>query len=86
MRYYDDFEKDDLEDSVERFSKRKDRRKPAGRRSINELVAEDDRGSSVATFSDPGLQALYERGVITDLVGQLKSGKEATVYVVEGPK
>ncbi|CAN5459147.1 serine protein kinase RIO [soil metagenome] len=83
MNHSGDF---DLEDSFESFSKRKDRRKPAGRRSVYDLAAEDDKGSSVALFSDPGLQALYERGLITDLVGQLKSGKEATVYVAEGPK
>jgi RIO kinase 1 len=74
----------DFEETVERFSKRKDRRKPKGRRPIHELLDED--ASSYAKFSDPGLQTLFERGLVTDLVAQLRSGKEATVYLAASPK
>ena len=71
---------DDLSDSYEPFSKRKDRRKPKGRRSVHKLRQKDGQ------FDDEGLQLLFERGVLTELVGELKSGKEATVYLVRGPQ
>lgn len=71
---------DDLSSSEERFSKRKDRRKPKGRRSVNKLQTTQD------TFDEPGLQDLFERGLLDELVGELKSGKEATVYLARGPQ
>ena len=74
MKYFDD-----LAEAEESFSKRKDRRKPKGRRSVNQLR------TSVG-FDDAGLQGLLERGLITELVGELKSGKEATVYLARGPQ
>ena len=74
MKYFDD-----LTEPQEHFSKRKDRRKPQGRRSVNQL-----RTSS--GFDDAGLQGLLERGLITELLGELKSGKEATVYLARGPQ
>jgi len=70
------------ESSIERFSKRKDRRKPKGRRSVKELVKED----GATQFDEPGLQHLFELGLMDELIGELKSGKEATVYLARGPQ
>ncbi len=70
---------DDLADPQEHFAK-KDRRKPSGRKSVNQLR------TAAGTFTDPGLQGLFEQGLITELVGELKSGKEATVYLARGPQ
>ena len=70
---------DDLSSSTETFSKRKDRRKPKGRRSVRDLRT--DKGG----FDDAGLHHLFELGLIDELVGELKSGKEATVYLTRGP-
>ncbi len=71
---------DDLADPQESFSKHKDRRRPSGRKSVNQLR------TAAGTFTDPGLQGLFEQGLITELVGELKSGKEATVYLARGPQ
>ena len=38
-------------------------------------------GEPAPEFREPGLQELYDQGIITTVVKQLKSGKEATVYV-----
>ena len=76
------YDEDSYLNENEYFSKRKDRRKPKGKRSVKELKENDSRD----TFSDPDLQLLYERGLITDLLGQLKSGKEATVYLASTPE
>lgn len=70
---------DDLAEPTETFSKRKDRRKPKGRRSVSKLQP------GAGNFDDAGLQGLFEQGLITELVGELKSGKEATVYLARGP-
>lgn len=82
MRQYDDYE--DFEES---FSKRKDRRKPKGKRSVNELhVKKEEAVDSAQVFSEESLQTLYERGFLTEVLGELKSGKEATVYLATGPQ
>ena len=78
MPYYDDYE-----DAEESFAKRKDRRKPKGRRSVNEL---EQKKKNEPRFEEPGLQHVFELGLINDLIGELKSGKEATVYLAEGPQ
>ena len=70
---------DELSDDTESFAKRKDRRKPKGRRSVNKLKTQGG-------FDDPGLQRLLEQGLIDELLGELKSGKEATVYLARGPQ
>ncbi len=36
-------------------------------------------------FKDPGLQEFHEKGLLDELLYQLKSGKEATVYAGRGP-
>ncbi|HEX2864987.1 MAG TPA: RIO1 family regulatory kinase/ATPase, partial [Deinococcales bacterium] len=73
-------------DAVERFEDRGHRlaRKPPRRRSVNKLLLPLDEGGE-PKFDDPGLQALAERGLILELLWELKSGKEATVYVARGP-
>jgi RIO kinase 1 len=77
---------DDWDDEDESFSKRKDRRRPKGRRSVKDLKVDAASATSSAhRFEDDGLQRLFERGLLTDVEQQLKSGKEATVYLATGP-
>ncbi|WP_084475060.1 RIO1 family regulatory kinase/ATPase, partial [Deinococcus pimensis] len=73
---------DTHEETRERF--RRERRRPQGRRSVHDLQHEDDTGE--ATFTDGSLHELHAMGVVTTLLGELKSGKEATVYLAEGPE
>jgi RIO kinase 1 len=72
-------------DSREHFAERAHKlgRKRPGRRTVNSLLNENVNPSEAANakFADAGLQELFERGLIVDLEWQLKSGKEATVYV-----
>jgi RIO kinase 1 len=42
--------------------------------------------SPAGKFTDPELQRLYEARKINDLIAEPKSGKEATVYLVDGPE
>ena len=73
---------DDTSANFESFAKRKDRRKPKGKRSVGELYSGNETRDK---FDDPSLQTLFERGFITDILGEVKSGKEATVYVASTP-
>lgn len=78
---------DDYEEYEERFSRRKDRRKPKGKRSVKELhVKKEEARDSAQVFSEESLQTLYERGFLSEILGELKSGKEATVYLATGPQ
>ncbi len=79
------YDYDDFEDMEESFAKRKDRRRPKGRRSVKELEATPKKEDKTR-FEEPGLQHVYELGAINELIGELKSGKEATVYLAEGPQ
>ncbi|HEX7004077.1 MAG TPA: RIO1 family regulatory kinase/ATPase [Trueperaceae bacterium] len=81
---------DDYLDNEESFSRRHDRRPPRGRQRLSDLVAqeataEESGSSSEARFTDPELQHLFEISKIDELLGEVKSGKEATVYLVSGP-
>lgn len=77
---------DDWHDAEESFSRRKDRRRPKGRRRVKALKVDPEQATSSADrFDDSGLQRLFERGLLHDIEFQLKSGKEATVYVARGP-
>ena len=60
------------------------RRKPKARRTAGELLAEGKTGSGdgEAVFADPDLEGLRRKGLIDELVGQVKGGKEATVYLM----
>ena len=74
------------DDLVEHFAERAHKlaRKRPGRRTVNSLLTENQRPEDAipnSKFADAGLQELFERGLIIDLEWQLKSGKEATVYV-----
>ena len=77
--------RNDYADAEESFSRRKDRRKPKSKRSVKQLHAPADAPGD-ATFSDASLQRLLERGFLNAVLGELKSGKEATVYLAEGPQ
>ena len=78
------YDYDDFEDMEESFAKRKDRRKPKGRRTVKEL--EQTKEKNEPRFEEPGLQHVFELGAMDTLIGELKSGKEATVYLAEGPQ
>ncbi len=60
--------------------------KPARRRTVTQLHAASDIDfkNDDRKFIDPGLEELHTRGLIKDVLWQLKSGKEATVYICEG--
>ena len=77
------YDYDDYADAEESFAKRKDRRKPKGRRSVKTLEQKQD---DKTQFEEPGLQHVFEMGLLDTLIGELKSGKEATVYLAEGPQ
>lgn len=59
-------------------------------RSICDLTVTNAEAEAFAIHDDPpmfkdhGLQDLHERGILNELLYQLKSGKEATVYVGRG--
>jgi RIO kinase 1 len=76
---------DDSQQFIER-SRKLGKGKPARRRTVMQLYAENDIDfrSEDRKFIDPGLEELHIRGLIKDVQWQLKSGKEATVYVCEG--
>lgn len=59
-------------------------RKPRRKRSVHDLRLADDaeRPTSTTAFADPDLQELHERGYFDTLLGEVKGGKEATVYLV----
>lgn len=60
--------------------RRRARRAPKGRQNVTALVGDDGRAA-------PGtaLARLQERGFVHDVLGELKSGKEATVYLGRSP-
>jgi RIO kinase 1 len=77
------FEDGDLEYHQE-IRHRKNRIKRRAHRSSKELyVEEKDKLSSESKFSHPDLQNLHLRGYIDEILSELKSGKEATVYLGE---
>ncbi|MBA2667368.1 MAG: serine protein kinase RIO [Trueperaceae bacterium] len=65
------------DDQEESFGQRKDRRRPRGRVRAANLT---DAAGGVAEVA-----WLIERGFFTSVEGELKSGKEATVYLGHGP-
>src|SRR5690625_1972049 len=77
---------DDDAETLERFGRKRDRRKPRRKTRRSEFyVEEENRASSADRFTDPERQQLFEQGRLTELLSELKSGKEATVYLVAGP-
>lgn len=75
--YYDDFE-----EGTEHFTKRKKKHKPRGKQSVKQL----NQSSFEQKFADIGLQNLYEMGYFNELISEVKSGKEATLYLAKGEK
>jgi RIO kinase 1 len=67
---------EELEASFESFGRRRDRRKPRGRPRAAELVPDRDVDGHV-----PEIAWMMGRGYLDDVLGELKSGKEATVYL-----
>ena len=67
-------------DSFEPPRKRRVRRAPKGRQNVTQLL--DDEGLGARGSA---LRRLQERGFVHTIVGELKSGKEATVYLGDGP-
>lgn len=61
-----------------RTSKKK---KLLGRRKLDDLTAEDPE-----SIADDTIRRLIDAGHITEIVAELKSGKEATAYVARGPR
>lgn len=72
---------DDWDNTEESFGRRKDRRRPKAARQRRELTTDAGTGA----FDDPGLQALHARGHLLELGRQVRAGKEATVYLAQGP-
>ncbi|OLV18189.1 RIO1 family regulatory kinase/ATPase domain-containing protein [Deinococcus marmoris] len=64
----------------ERRSKFK-KKKLLGRRRLDGLTAEDPE-----RIADDTIRRLIDTGHITEIVAELKSGKEATAYVARGPR
>lgn len=72
----------DEADSHEYFADRAHRRarKPPRRQTVKKLLESGQEQGRA--FGDPGLQELYEKEYFSELLWQLRSGKEATLYVV----
>lgn len=81
MRFHD--EDDAAEYGVESRSKRQ-RRTPKLKRRRHDLLWDEDkpRATSTTEFADDDMQMLYDRGYFDRFVGELKGGKEATVFLV----
>jgi RIO kinase 1 len=69
--------------------------KPQGRRSVEQLKSKETPSSGTSKskstsktpqtdFEDRSLEALSQAGYFNEIVFELRSGKEATVYVLEG--
>jgi RIO kinase 1 len=77
------YEDGDLEYHLE-YRKPKDRIKRRAHRSSKELYVEERfKTSTESKFSHPDLQNLHLRGYVDEILSELKSGKEATVYLGE---
>jgi len=65
-------------------AERKVRRKPRSRRTATELLADPKavEGDDAPMFADADMEGLRLRGYFDELVGQVKGGKEATVYLM----
>jgi RIO kinase 1 len=73
----------DLETNFER-RKHGTRQQRRAHRSSKELyIEEDQKESSESKFAHPDLQNLHLRGYVDEILSELKSGKEATVYLGE---
>lgn len=77
---------DDPYDHDDRQLLRRPRRKPRLKRGPRDLLLREEdaapRPTSTTAFADPDLQTLFDRGWFDRYLGELKGGKEATVYLV----
>ena len=60
--------------------RRRGRKKPVGRRQLAQLTADGD------SEQDDVIRRLKDLGHVTEIIAELKSGKEATAYVARGPR
>lgn len=76
---------EEQQDNEEYFADRAHRRarKPPRRQSVKKLLEAGSKDPNAPKFGDPGLQELFVKEYFSELLWQLRSGKEATVYVVE---
>jgi len=70
------------EDSLPERRRKGKSKKPLGRRRVATLTADPDTGDE----QDDIIRRLTDLGHITEVVAELKSGKEATAYVARGPR
>jgi RIO kinase 1 len=70
------FDTESFDSSHETFNRRRDRRKPRGRLRADELIPDRDGAPPVREIA-----WLQGRGYLDAIEGELKSGKEATVYL-----
>jgi RIO kinase 1 len=63
---------------------RRQRRRPNAKRTVRDLLAKPTEGATgeQAVFAEPGMEHLRQRGYFDTLLGLVKGGKEATVYLV----
>jgi RIO kinase 1 len=67
-------------DNFEPPKKRRVKRAPRGRQNVTQLIGDDGFGAKGSA-----LRRMQERGFVHEIVGELKSGKEATVYLGHSP-
>ncbi|WP_291426418.1 RIO1 family regulatory kinase/ATPase [Deinococcus sp.] len=72
--------RDRSDDSPGEQRLRRKKTKPAGRRRLETLV-----GANPEDISDPVVRHLSEQGYVDEVLAELKSGKEATAYIANGP-
>lgn len=77
-----------VDDDHEEFDaaprRRRDRIKPKAKRTRRDLLWDPNvpRPTSTTEFVDADMQSLLDRGYFDTLIGELKGGKEATVFLV----
>lgn len=75
---------DDFGDLDKDQRRRRSRVKPKAKRTRRDLLWDpaDPRPTSTTEFADPDMQSLFDRGYFDSFIGELKGGKEATVFLV----
>ena len=77
-------DEDDLGHLEAKQRGRKSRIKPKAKRTRRDLLWDTaaPRPTSTTEFADPDMQSLLDRGYFDTFIGELKGGKEATVFLV----
>jgi RIO kinase 1 len=75
---------DDFGDNDAAPRRRTSKAKPKAKRTRRDLLWDpaNPRPTSTTEFLDPDMQSLYDRGYFDTFIGELKGGKEATVFLV----